>query len=173
MKKETKKAIQNRIIRFGKVLYLRIIRMNDSPQRIAIGFGLGAFMGIIPGTGPLAALVLAAALRVNKAAAFLGGLLTNTWISFLAIIFSIKVGSALLHLNWQQVYADWQAVLKNFHWIHLLDTSILKIILPVLVGYFIIALGFGILTYLVVLAAITLFKKEKKPFQPAPEKIEN
>ncbi|HOW42828.1 MAG TPA: DUF2062 domain-containing protein [Candidatus Omnitrophota bacterium] len=162
MKKETKKAIQNRLIRFFKALYLRLIRMNDSPQRIAIGFGLGAFLGILPGTGPLAALLLAAAFRVNKAAAFLGGLLTNTWLSFLTILLSIKVGSAIMHLQWQEVQSNWQEIVRNFHWAHLLDPTILKLILPVLLGYLVLAIGFGLLMYLAVLAAITLFKHENK-----------
>jgi uncharacterized protein (DUF2062 family) len=36
----------NRLQRFFKFLYLKLFRINDSPQRIALGFGAGAFMGI-------------------------------------------------------------------------------------------------------------------------------
>lgn len=40
-------------------IYLKLFQINDTPQRIALGVGLGVFTGIIPGAGPIAALFLA------------------------------------------------------------------------------------------------------------------
>jgi uncharacterized protein len=151
-----KKTILNRSMRFLKSLYLRIFRINDSPQRVAIGFGLGAFMGILPGTGPLAALILAALFRVNKAAAFLGGLLTNTWLSLLTIALSIKVGAGIMGLDSREVLNTWKAVLKDFHWKQVLETRILNMILPVLTGYLIVALCLGVITYFGALVFLTI-----------------
>jgi len=68
----------NKFRGFFQLLYLKLIKINDTPQKIAFGFGLGVFSGIFPGTGPLAALFLALILRANRASALLGSLLTNT-----------------------------------------------------------------------------------------------
>ncbi|HNQ50300.1 MAG TPA: DUF2062 domain-containing protein [Candidatus Omnitrophota bacterium] len=156
-----KKAFHNRIIRFFKVLYLKLFRINDSPQRVSLGFGVGAFVGFLPGTGPIAALVLAALFRINKAAALLGSLLTNTWLSFLTIILSIKIGSRIMGLEWHQVYDRWQELLKDFHWKQLLDVSILKLILPVLTGYLVLSFCLAIAVYIGALVILTMLKRRR------------
>lgn len=152
----------NSFLRFSKFIYLKLFRINDTPQRIALGLGLGVFSGILPGTGPIAALFLAFILGVNRASALLGSLLTNTWLSIVTFLLSIKIGSAILKLNWQNVYQDWKLILKNFHWPDLFKLTILKIILPVILGYFIIAFCLGFVVYLVALVTINRVKYENK-----------
>lgn len=120
------------ILRFLKLIYVKLFRINDTPQRIALGLGLGVFLGILPGSGPLAALFLAFLLRVNRAAALLGSLLTNTWLSIATFLLSVKLGSAIMNLRWQEVYQK-------------------KTILPVIVGYFLVAFGLGVAVYLITL----------------------
>ncbi|MDD5669514.1 MAG: DUF2062 domain-containing protein, partial [Candidatus Omnitrophica bacterium] len=71
---------KNKLARFFKFIYLKIFRINDTPRKIAFGFGLGVFLGILPGTGPVASVIVAAFLHANKAAALLGSLITNTWL---------------------------------------------------------------------------------------------
>ena len=127
----------NRVSQFFKLLYIKLFKINDSPQRIALGFGLGVFLGIIPGTGPLAALFLALLFRVNRASALLGSLLTNTWLSIVTFLLAIKVGSAIMHLDWQVVRQGWM-------------------LLPVILGYFIVSFSLGILVYLVTLIILKI-----------------
>ena len=79
-----------------RTLYRKLFLLNDSPQRIAIGFGLGVFLGMLPGTGPIASLVMATVLRVNKAAALAGSLLTNTWLSLVCLSLAIQIGDWLI-----------------------------------------------------------------------------
>ncbi len=122
---------------FFRLLYIKLFKINDSPQRIALGLGLGVFAGIIPGTGPVAALFLAFIFRVNRASALLGSLLTNTWLSFVTFILAIKVGSAIMHLDWQVVRQGW-------------------ILFPVILGYFIVSFSLGILVYLVTLIILKI-----------------
>ena len=150
---------KNGLKRFFKLLYLKLFRINDTPQKIAAGLGLGVFSGIFPGTGPIAALFLAFVFRVNRAASLIGSLLTNTWLSFVTFILSIKTGSAILGLSWQEIYNEWNSLLKGFHWQGLFKSSVLKIILPVALGYLIIALSAGLLTYLFI---------RHFPFDPRP-----
>lgn len=149
---------KNRLTRFFKALYLRLVRMNDSPQRIAAGFGLGVFLGILPGTGPIASLAAAALFKVNKAAALLGSLITNTWLSVVSIVLSIKLGSAIMGLSWQDVQAHWQSFIADFRWRQLFELATLKLIAPVLAGYLIISLALGLTVYAVTLAILKLTK---------------
>lgn len=149
---------------FFKLFYIKLFKINDSPQRIALGLGLGVFAGIIPGTGPVAALFLAFIFRVNRASALLGSLLTNTWLSFVTFILAIKVGSAIMKLSWHDVYKDWVLFLKDFYWSSLLKLSILKIILPVIAGYFVVAFCLGLTTYLITLVILTQIRHEPRTF---------
>jgi len=147
-----------KIKRFFNLLYIKLFKINDSPQKIALGLGLGVFSGILPGTGPLAALFLAFCLRANRASALIGSLLTNTWLSFATFLLAIKLGSGLFGISWQQLYLDWVYFLKGFNWSVLFKLSILKIILPVLVGYLLIAFCLGLIVYLTTLLALVVLK---------------
>jgi uncharacterized protein (DUF2062 family) len=150
------------ILNLLKLIYIKLFKINDTPQKVALGFGIGVFLGIIPATGPIAALVVASFLHINRAAAVLGSLLTNTWTSILTIILSIKLGSAIMRLSWQEVYTGWLILLNDFHWGDLFKLSILKIILPVIIGYFVIAFCLSILVYLIFLLILTKIKHESK-----------
>lgn len=141
-------------MRFLKYLYLKLFRIHDTPQRIALGFGIGVFMGLIPGTGPIAAVVTAVALRVNRASALIGALLTNTWISIVTFFLSIKIGSAIMRVDWHEVHASWMELMKDFAFIKLFKAATLKVVMPVLTGYIIVGFFLGLTAYLTALLMI-------------------
>jgi uncharacterized protein (DUF2062 family) len=149
----------NRISRALRLIYLKLFRVNDTPNKIALGFGIGVFSGIMPGIGPLAALFLASLIRVNKASALLGSLLTNTWLSIIIFAFSVKIGSSLMGLNWQEVNKAWKVFLEHFHVLDLLKISILEMILPVIIGYIIVGLCSSLVIYLVILIILKRLNK--------------
>ena len=99
-----KKALPNKIVRLAKLVYLKLFRINDSPLKIALGFGLGVFVGVMPGIGPVIALLLAFLFRVNRVSAFLGSVLFNTWVGLIALLLAVKIGSAVKGLNYSEVY---------------------------------------------------------------------
>jgi len=142
---------ENNILRFFKLVYAKLVKINDTDQRIALGFAVGVFCGIMPTTGPLAALFLAFILRLNRASALLGSLLTNTWLSIVTFILSVKIGSAIMKVSWKDVRQDWVLFLQDFKWQHLFKLSVLKLVLPVIIGYFLIALVLGLSVYLITL----------------------
>ena len=148
-----------RILRFFKFAYLKLFRINDTPQKIALGFGLGVFLGIFPGTGPIAALFLAFVLRVNRAAALLGSILTNTWFSVVIFPVSAKIGALIMGLDWHQVYAQTTAIFKGFRPAKLLEITVLKVLLPVFLGYLVVGACAGILAYFINLIIL----RSKKP----------
>jgi uncharacterized protein (DUF2062 family) len=140
------------------ILYIKLVRTNDTPQKTALGFGLGVFSGILPGTGPIAAVFLASLIRVNRASALLGSLVTNTWLSFATFLISVKIGSSLTGAAWQDVKEKWIFLLKNFTFAGLFKVSVLKIILPVILGYLVVAFCCGLLSYLILSLIFSLRK---------------
>ena len=157
-----KRKKNNNILRFLKLIYIKLFRIHDTPQRIALGVGIGVFLGIIPGTGPIAAVFMAFVLRINRAAALLGSLLTNTWLSILTFFLSIKIGASIMRADGQDVQRNWVQFLKDFKIITLFKLTILKIILPVIIGYLVIGFCLGLIAYLVTLFIITQIKHENK-----------
>ncbi len=152
---------ENKIKRFLRFLYLKLFRIHGSPQRIALGFGVGVASGVLPGTGPIVSLFLAFVFRINRAAALIGCLATNTWLSFLTFILAISLGSGILGIDGQQVRQEWELLLKEFHWSSLFKLSVLKIALPVFIGYLMMAVLMGLLAYIVAIVLIQLKRKRK------------
>jgi uncharacterized protein (DUF2062 family) len=74
-----KKGWWNVIKRWGRYLYLRTVRQNSSPARIATGTAVGVFLGIFPtfGLGIPVALGLAYLFRFNAISAVIGSTIMN------------------------------------------------------------------------------------------------
>ena len=140
--------------RLIKFLYLKVVRIHDTPQRVSLGLALGVFLGLLPGSGPIAAITLAIVFKVNRLSALVGSLATNTWLSIITLLPAIKLGSAILKLSWVEVYRDWVLFLSNFHWSGLVKLSIYKIILPVVLGYVTIGLLLALIVYLVTISIL-------------------
>ena len=157
-----KREKSNNILRLLRLIYIKLFRIHDTPQKIALGVGIGVFLGIAPGTGPIAAVFMAFVLRVNRAAALLGSLLTNTWLSIVTFFLSIKVGSSIMGVDWQDVHRNWGQFLKDFKVVTLFKLATLKIILPVIIGYFVVSFCLGLIVYLITLTIITRIRHECK-----------
>jgi uncharacterized protein (DUF2062 family) len=137
-----------------------ICRINDGSQKIALGFGLGVLSGIFPGSGALVAVFLSFILRANYVSALLGSLLTNTWLSVVTFLLAIKVGAVIMGVNWQDAQRQWYLFLSHFQWANLIKISVLKLVLPVFMGYLSIAFFAGLLSYLIVLVILKLKRKK-------------
>ena len=129
-----------KILNFFKNLYVQLVGINDSSFRIALGVGVGVFTGILPGLGPVASLAVAYVFRINKAAALLGCLLTNTWLSIVSFVLALKIGSALLGVRFTDIDQQAHHVMEHFSWKALLDVSMLNVLKPLLIGYAVVAL---------------------------------
>ena len=138
-----------KIKNFFRLLYEKLVLINDTPQKISLGLALGVSLGIIPGTGPIAAVTAAFVLRLNRMAALIGSLMVNTWLSIVTLILAVKLGAMIFAINWQELYRQWLLIFSQFQMRRLLESSFYEIILPTFVGYVIISLVCGILVYLV------------------------
>lgn len=154
---KTKKRIKFKP--FFKNLYFKLVKIDDSNQRVSLGAGLGVFCGILPGAGPIVSLILASVFRVNKAAALLGCLITNSWISFVTAVLAVKIGAFIFHIEWQRLWWQTKDLVRNFNFSDFFNLTIWKILLPVFVGYLIIAICCFFLAYLFSLYMIYRFRK--------------
>lgn len=138
------RPVLTKVSRFFKAVYLKLFRIDDTPQRIASGLGLGVFMGVLPGTGPIAALALAFLLRVNRASALLGSLLTNTWLSIPVFLLSLKAGAYITGVRYADLHRDWSGFL-----------------IPIIVGYAAVSLAIGIIAYVAALIVVKYINLKK------------
>ncbi len=128
--------------------------LKDSPQSISIGFGLGVFLGILPFTGFIAAVALAHFFHLNKTAALLGSILTNTWASFVILGVAINLSCIVLGLSGHDIQLRFQNLIKNFHFSNLFDVSVVQIIATVVLGYIIVSFLVSLVAYGICLGII-------------------
>lgn len=142
-------AEESKFKKIVNFIFFRLFKINDSAQKIALGVGLGVFSGLMPGTGPVAAIFLAFIFRANRAAALFGSLLTNTWLSLVTFILAIKAGSVILKMDWHQVQQKAQILAQDFSWFKFFKLSFFEVLLPVVTGYLVIGLILGAICYLI------------------------
>ena len=106
-----KKRLFVRFKRRARYIYLRIMRIDDPPERIARGAAIGILMGILPtfGIGTLFSLLFAFIFRANKAAAVIASLAVNPLTSPLFWTLSAMAGSLVMNEN----YSDIISKIKN------------------------------------------------------------
>lgn len=109
-KRGRRAALWTRLSRGFRYLYIRMVRINDSPQKVAWGMAVGVFLGIFPtfGLGIVLALALAIFFKFNKAAAIMGSLIMNPLtIPFFWTASSI-LGALLANRDWQRTLRMFQ-----------------------------------------------------------------
>jgi uncharacterized protein len=123
-----------------KKIFLRFLLINDTPHKVAAGFSLGVFLGITPGEGLVATLVLSSFLRFNRLAATAGVLTFNMWSTFFALPLATFVGSFLFHKNSQEILSDFH---RNFdligYKVFFSKLIFFDLALPLMVGFLVVA----------------------------------
>ncbi|MBI1952553.1 MAG: DUF2062 domain-containing protein [Candidatus Omnitrophica bacterium] len=117
-----------------------VVSFKASPHRLALAFGLGIALGIIPGTGAIVAAGAAAAFKLNLPLMVAGALLTNPLTVPLVYAGSFFLGHWLL--------GDW-----------LPAGRISSILLGTLTGNLLLAAGMGLAGYLIVFGISSLSKR--------------
>lgn len=97
-----------RFKRKARLTYLRILRIDDPPERIARGAAIGVAMGVLPtfGLGIILSLAAAFFLRANKAASVLGSFIMNPVTSPFFWGASVIIGSLLTGEDSSTIYAQ-------------------------------------------------------------------
>ena len=132
-----------------KTFFLRFFTLKDTPHKIAAGFALGTFLGIVPGEGVATTLIIAAILRINKASATAGVLATNMWgtvvvFPLVAIVGGFLFGETPSHLT-QQFSQTYHLGFRYF----LSKVIFFDLALPLIVGFIVVAGAISLAAYFI------------------------
>ncbi|MBI5287110.1 MAG: DUF2062 domain-containing protein [Deltaproteobacteria bacterium] len=132
-----------RVRRWLKLHYLKLLRIDDPPERIARGVAIGVFIGIFPTAflGFIPAFILAFILRANKVAAILGTFIMNPITMPFFLTLSATVGGVIF---WEERDVVMSSI-KN----HQLLNGIGWTFVVYLVGNTIVSTVFAVLSYFI------------------------
>ncbi len=144
-----------RLRRWCRYLYLRLVRVGGDPVHIGLGFALGVFLGVFPtfGIGIPAALGLATLLQWNRAAAMLGTLVMNPLTTPFFWSLSGTVGALVFGIGREEVFAE----LRNGG-----IRAATKGSLVYLTGNTILAFFAATISYFLAVRAVRLYREERQ-----------
>jgi uncharacterized protein (DUF2062 family) len=174
---EKDRRIKGRWHRFIRFCKARILHVNDSPHRIALGVAIGVFVGWTPIIGPhmIMALILSALLRANKIVGVLSVWISNPFTAGIIYGPSYFVGRAVVSLwknspgvSWKEFWElmsslDSQgSIITNFHrpefW-HELFHVFVKIGVELWIGCIIVGFVAAVIGYFLVRSLIMWYRK--------------
>ncbi|MCX5781167.1 MAG: DUF2062 domain-containing protein [Elusimicrobia bacterium] len=146
----------NNILRSIKLAYFKLLRINDSPHKIAMGFAIGSFIGIFPTfwLGGILAVFLSWIFRLNYVATILGAfIIMNPLTTPLFWILSAFVGGIIFSKKYNFVLnaIKDKSIFHNFG-----DLAIIY-----LVGNTIISLIVAVFSYWAIKRIIIDYRKRK------------
>ena len=158
--------------RWARYAYIRLVRINDSPQKVAAGLAVGVFLGILPtfGLGILIALALAIRFKFNKAASILGSLIMNPLTTPFFWTASSVLGAFLVNRDWHRTLEMVQAFYSHLSVADLATREgwawVLKGlgagVYVYLLGNILIALSLSVLFYLLGLHFLQAYRRKKR-----------
>ncbi len=145
-----------RFKRWLKLLYYRILRIDDPPERIARGAAIGVLMGVLPtfGVGGFLSIGIAFLLKANKAAAVLGSFIVNPITSPFFWTLSAVIGSFIMREDSSTILSriKQDGILASAGWVWFVY----------MVGNVIISAVCTAFSYYMVKAAIIRHRKKKE-----------
>ena len=121
--------------------------IDDTPHKVAAGFALGVFWGIMPGEGVGTTLITATLLRFNRLSATAGILASNMWTTFAILPLAALVGGYIFGVSPSFLIDSFSKTytlgLKYFF----TETIVLQILTPFFVGFFIVSVSISLVFY--------------------------
>lgn len=130
-----------------RVTLSQILRVDDTPRRLALTFSIGVFLGISPfiGLHTILALAVAWIFRLNKVVILSGAFINNPWSIIPIYTFSTWMGTVLLGTDLGITDVDWHNLtLGTF------ISDLGQLIIPFIVGTTVMGICFAIVSYIVV-----------------------
>jgi hypothetical protein len=136
-----------------RALLRALVQMEDTPNRLALAFGIGVFIAFFPilGIHTGMALLVAVIFRLNKVALLAGAWTNNPWTLGPMYITGTLVGCALLGVPPEGLHGvDWSLHGSAFY--EALFESLRPLVLPYLVGNLVVGVLAGALSFVVLRA---------------------
>ena len=159
------------IKRWVRYQYLKLVRIDDAPGKVAMGMAVGVFLGVFPtfGLGAVLALILAVIFRFNKAAAVIGSFIMNPLTTPFFWSGSAILGAMLVGGDWHRTLQAVEAFSKHFTFHDFLTRDLWRILVGAakkslyiyLIGNLIISLLFAVLAYFLTLKLTVAYRRRK------------
>jgi uncharacterized protein (DUF2062 family) len=148
--------------------FREVLKVKDSPHRIALAFALGVFMGISPllGLHYIGAIFLAWLFRLNKLVAIVGVSVNNPWTIFPISTFCVWVGAKLIGIKQVLPGVDWKSLslmniiswLADFENFILVVKKLMPLISAFFVGSFVICTISAVISYFIIHNFVSRYK---------------
>lgn len=127
-----------------------VIKLKESPHRIALAFATGVFIGMSPllGLHTLLGFVVAWIFRLNPFALLAGVYITNPWTIVPIYTFSTYVGAQCLGIEQIIPKIDWSDISFNY-----LLNNLEPLIMPFVVGTLMIGTLTSVISYIIIYKA--------------------
>ncbi|MGD8351626.1 MAG: DUF2062 domain-containing protein [Nitrospirota bacterium] len=132
--------------RFRNVL-AQILRIEDTPHRIALTFAVGVFLGLSPLIGLHTVLAIAVAwiFRLNRIVILSGAFINNPWSMIPIYTFSTWIGAEILGTDLLVTDVDWRGITLGT-----VVRDLEQLVVPFIFGTLLVAALFSVLCYVVV-----------------------
>jgi uncharacterized protein (DUF2062 family) len=142
--------------------YVKLVRLNDSPEKVAGGLALGVVLGILPtfGLGVVLAVLIAGPLKVNRVSAIIGTLVMNPWTTPFFWALSYLAGSLVLGNNIHEALSSVKSIeTQTGLWKDILTK---RLLLPYIIGNVIVTAMAAASFYVAGLYFVKEYRKAKK-----------
>lgn len=135
--------------------FREILKVKDTPHRIAMAFALGVFLGISPllGLHTIGAFFLAWLLKLNRLVAIVGVYITNPWTIVPIYTFCIWVGAKLTGLERILPAVDWNDVS-----LMVFISELKHLIMPFLAGTIVVGSISAVASYFIIHWAVVKYR---------------
>lgn len=162
---------RGRLNRWLKLQYYKLVRINDTPAKVALGMGVGVFLGIFPtfGLGAVLAFLLAWIFRFNKASAVVGSAIMNPLTTPFFWSLSCILGALLVGGDWRVILSEVKSASNTIGWSNIwqaqawayLGRLLGKGLYIYLIGNILLSVGLAIVFYFLTFRALELYNKRK------------
>ncbi len=131
-----------------RALFRALLQLEDTPNRVALAFGIGVFIAFFPilGIHTALALLVAVLFRLSKVAILAGAWTSNPWTVGPMFITGTLVGCVLLGVPPDGLHGvDWSLRGRAFY--EALFETLRPLVLPFLLGNLVVGLVSGALAY--------------------------
>lgn len=146
----------------------RLLQIDEPPQRMALAFGVGVWIGFSPffGLHTWMALAVAVMFGLNRVALLVGAWL-NAWTAVPALVIGTTLGCWMLGVSSAGlVHVKWRG--SGVMFLRTLLRDLGPYLWPFLVGNAVLGIPLGLAAYLGLLYALKLKARRREPPAPLP-----
>jgi uncharacterized protein len=146
----------------------QLLHLGDSPERTALAFSVGVFLGFSPfiGLHTVLALAIAFLFRLNRLAVLIGAYVNMPWTYAPVASFGTALGFYALGTESRLPTIDWGSTSNESFWRQMFS-DVHHLLLPFVVGNLIIATLAGLVSYLIVRRILVRHHRRKESRQTA------